>query len=357
MSKTMIEKLLAVNHPLPEMRFEGSSFEAGKYMARWTLENYPFYPWYLGEAVQNWSAPPECTLNLYKKYAPWVLEFYRGMLGELHELHFDPDVPPPPLPEQKIPGENECTSFSLAPELCVGNAPLSGQTKDTGIISMDLYIVLNMHLTDGPSMLKLAYPGELCGYGMHDNGMTLFRNNLKSTAEGSGIPGLIFALLSLCTGSVQTAGKIALEYGVGGMGNYLLSDLEDACSFETNAGGVEIIPRRDGIQVHTNHPLGASTLPYEYTKDAPRPANSRFREELMNKALRRLDRPVTPEMLFAAMASHNEDPKKESVCRHGNEEGTAPCTTAAVVADPVNRKLYVTRGLPCMGKPTVYTML
>lgn len=356
--KTMLEKLVIPGEAIPEMRFTGSAFEAGKYMAEWTLTNYPFYPRILSMAIKDWSDPDPAVTAVFKKYAPWVLELYRGMLEKLHDLHFDADAPMPEIPIRQVDDNSECTSFSLSAERCINNCPLSGQTKDTGIESLDLYIILNMHLTDGPSMLKLAYPGELCGYGFHDNNMSVFRNDLKSTRSGNGLlPGLIFCLLALSADSVEAAKDIALEYGLSGVGNYLVSDAYNALSFENNAGGVGFVERRNGILVHANHPESPLALPYEFTADAPRPDQSRSRKKMLLDALLHHQGPINVEDMFHYMSLHADNGELQGVCRHGNESGIEPCTTAAVVADVLNKRFYAVKGPACMSAPTMYEMI
>ena len=356
--KTRLEKLVIPGQAIPEMRFKGSAFDAGKYMAQWTLENYPFYPRILSMAVHDWSDPQEKVVAAFKKYAPWVLELYRGMLEKLHDLNFDADAPMPEIPVRNVDENSGCTSFSLAPELCVNHAPLAGQTKDTGIESLDLYIILNMHLTDGPSMLKLAYPGELCGYGFHNNNMSVFRNDLKSVQGGNGsLPGLIYCLLALSANSVDAAKNIALEYGLSGAGNYLISDSKTALAVESNAGGIGLVEPVNGILVHANHPDSPVTLPYEFTADRPRPEQSRCRKKMLYEAIANHKGLISVDDMFNYMALHAKPGELQGVCRHGNTAGTVPCTTAAVAADVLNKRFYAVKGPACMNKYSVYEML
>ena len=356
--KTMLEKLVIPDQAIPEMRFKGSAFDAGKYMAEWTLKNYPFYPRILSMAVHEWSDPAPAVVAAFSKYAPWVLELYRGMLSKLDELHFNADAPMPEIPIRNVAADSGCTSFSLSAARCVNNCPLAGQTKDTGVESLDLYIILNMHLTDGPSMLKLAYPGELCGYGFHDNNMSVFRNDLKSTKGGGGLlPGLIFCLLAFSADSVAAAKDIALEYGLSGAGNYLISDAENALSFENNAGGIGFVERENGMLVHANHPESELALAYEYTADQPRPLQSRSRKKMLHEAITQHQGKISVDDLFHFMGLHADNGELQGVCRHGNEQGTESCTTAAVVADVLNKRFYAVKGPACMSNYSVYEML
>lgn len=353
MSRTYLDAITR-NEALPLFRFKGSSFEAGAAMARWTLEKYPFYPTYLNQAVHFWTSPPQHVVALFRKHAPWTIDFYKGMLGELQRLNFDAEAPLPEIPIRKP--KEECTSFSLKDEICEGKGPVSGQTKDTGIVSLDLYMVLNLQLDDGPSVLALAYPGELLGYGFWSNGMSIFRNNLRSSAESpSGLPFFIYGLLAMGTGSVKTASELALEEGILGAGHLMLSDLQNAISVEYNAGGVSVMKRNaDGILVHANHPVGKETSRFT-SRDAEYVQASTSRGATLEKALRAMDRPISIHMLHTALSSHLE-PDNYGVCRHGNAEGTMACTTATVVAQPLEGRLFATKGPACLNPFTEYTI-
>ncbi len=353
MSKTYLDSIVRKETP-PLFRFKGSSFEAGAAMARWTLDKYPFYPTYLNQAVHFWTSPPPHILDLFRKYAPWTIDLYNGMLSELEHLNFDAEAPNPEIPIRKP--DEACTSFSLQDELCAGNSPISGQTKDTGIVSLDLYIVSNLQLEDGPSILVLAYPGELLGYGFWSNGMSIFRNNLRSSAESqAGLPFFIYGLLAMATGTVEKAAELAMEERISGAGHLMFSDLHNAISVEYNAGGVSIIPRgKDGILVHANHPVGAETSRFT-SRDAAYIQASESRGATLEEALKTTRHPFDIDGLHTALSSHMT-PDNFGVCRHGNIEGTMACTTATVVAKPLEGRLFATKGPACLNPFTEYTI-
>lgn len=348
-----IDRLILPDDAPPEFRFSGSTEEAGRSFARWTLANYPYFPYYLAQAVHTWEAPSADMQALFAHYAPWIPRFYQGMLAYLKTQSFDADAPRPPLPVRKP--LSDCSSFSVDAALCEGNHPLSGQTKDTEIDSMDLYIVLNLKLTDGPSILTLSYPGELLGYGFWSNGMSVFRNNLRSSAESaSGLPFFIFGLLAMSSGSVEEIKRLAGQYEIAGMGHMMFSDPQSAVSVEYNAGGISLIERQNGLLVHSNHPIGEATRRF-ITTEADYLAASESRRDMLTKSILALPHPISVSGLHQALSTHHQR-DNWGVCRHGDLTGTDYCTTASVVADVVSGTLHVTKGPACLSDFHSYTM-
>jgi isopenicillin-N N-acyltransferase-like protein len=252
--------------------------------------------------------------------------------------------------------EGGCTSFGVATELTLDGHPISGQTKDTAVGSAAQYIVLRMRITGAPTILVLAYPGEVLGYGLWSNGMSIFRNSLHSSDGGAkGLRMEEWGLLALGCGSAASAAELALRTGMCGAGNCLISDAEGvSLSVEFNAGGVSVVPAKQGIATHANHPEGQATAPFEHYPDALERENSRFR---MHGLWRMLDSErgrLTPQRALLLLADHSRYPR--GICRH--EIGGSPesCTTAAVIAEPTRGRLHVTRGNPCSNWPITYTV-
>jgi hypothetical protein len=251
-------------------------------------------------------------------------------------------------------GPGGCTSFGASGAVTASGRPLAGQNKDTVVESLGLYVVLRMRIRGGPSILVLAYPGEVMGYGLWSTGMSLFRNSLYSRAEAAG--GLSFVqwgLLALASGSVEEAAELARRHGVAGSGNALLSDAAGRCaSVEFNAGGVSVLPARDGIAVHANHPQGAETSPLEHYPDPAERENSRYRAARLRQLLEAQRGRLTPATALAALSEHTERPR--GLCRHAEDNAEGLATTAALIAEPADGVLHVVRGPPCRGAPIAY---
>jgi len=253
---------------VPLLSVEGTAYECGRHYAELVMEKYPGYRRYL-DAAYNWENLAPDVRRLVESRAPFLLDLYRGLLG----------IAKPPQKDHELPEKPACTSFGLSGSVTLDGQPISGQTKDTNIKSAHLYIVLRMRIKDGPTILVLAYPGEILGYGMWSTGMSIFRNSLYSK-QGSekGLTMLQWGLLTLAGKSVHEGVDLARKFGIAGSGSLLISDAQgESLSVEYNVGGVSIVPAKDGIATHANHPEGEETAPFEHYPDEIEKENSRYR--------------------------------------------------------------------------------
>lgn len=329
---------------VPLVSVEGTAYECGQAYAEICVEKWTGYRRYLDPAfVWNDDLSAEAK-ELFDARAPHIPEVYRGIA----------DVAGPPAGGAPLDEHAGCTSFSLSGSVTLDGQPISGQTKDGSVYAALQYIVLRMRVKDAPTILVLCYPGEVMGYGMWSNGMSLFRNALYSTAGSE--HGLTFAqwgLLALAGDSAADAAELAEKRGIRSSGNALVSDANgESLSVEFNVGGVSVIPARDGISTHANHPEGEKTSPFEDYPDPIERENSRYRMSglwgLFNAERGRL----TPQSALHVMADHSRYPR--GVCRHITGQDLEQGTSACVVAEPTRGRLHVTRGHPCMNWPALY---
>ena len=304
---------------------------------------YPGYRRYLDKAYGWKTITPEAK-KLFERQAPYILDVYRGLM--------DADKTGPQ--SNDVTEETGCSSFGVSGAITLDGEPISGQTKDTVLESACLYIVLRMRIKGGPTILVLAYPGEILGYGMWSTGMSIFRNALYSTAGAAkGLTMVQWGLLALAGETVEQAGELAKRFGIQEAGNCLISDgTGKSLSVEFNAGGVSLVPARDGIATHANHPVGRETSLFHGNQPEIKSSNSYFRmsrlAELLNDERGRL----TVQKAMAALADHEKYPF--GICRHLVDKGMS--TTAAIIAEPTKGKLHVVRGNPCSAWPVTYNI-
>jgi len=330
---------------VPLICVEGPAYQCGREYAEITMEKYPGYRTYLDQA-SHLADPPDSVRKLYEDRAPYILEVFRGIY----------DIAGPPERPQEPQSDKLCTSFGLSGSVTLDGEPISGQTKDTRMASAYQYIVLRMRITDGPTILVLAYPGEVLGYGFWSTGMSIFRNSLHSTAGAeTGLTMDQWAFLALAGKSVREGAELAREFGLAGSGNCLISDEEgESISVEFNAGGVNIIPAKNGIATHANHPEGPDTAAFEKWESEIEKDNSRYRMHGLWKLLDAERGKLTAQKVLMILADHTRYPL--GICRHMIDGKPGWCTTAAVVAQPTRGKLHVVRGQPCCNWPVTYTM-
>ena len=328
---------------VPLVLVEGTARECGCRYAEAVLERYPGYRRYL-DSLPNPGDLDTRTAQLIEQRAPYLIDVFGGMI----------DVTGSPQRPTTSEDDGGCTSFGVSGVVTLDGQPISGQTKDTVIESAMFYIVLCMRIKNGPTILVLAYPGEVLGYGLWTTGMSIFRNSLQSKERSSrGIDQALWALMALAGESVEDATELARREGLRGVGNYMISDRDGhSASVEFNGGGVNVIHSDDGILAHANHPVGPDTAPFERERDEQLQVDSRHRMDDLRELLASNRGQLTPQRAMMLLADHRRYPM--GICRHfgGSHERY---TTAAVVAEPTRGHLHVIRGNPCCSWPTTYS--
>ena len=341
---------------VPLLAVDGAAYDCGREYAQILRERYAQivreryggHRDYFG-GLERWKRLSPEAQRLYERHAPHLIDVFRGLAdGAGPDAR---DVPPPP--------QRGCTSFGVSGDVTLDGHPFSGQTKDGQTKSAAQYIVLRMRIKDAPTILVLTYPGEMLGFGMWSTGMSIFRNSLYSKAGADeGLTLEQWGYLALAGASVHDAEGLARRYGIAGEGNCLISDPQgESLSVEFNASGVSVVPAKDGIATHGNHPEGLETAPLDAYADHEGPSereNSRYRMHGLWQLLNAERGRLTPQRAFAALADHTYYP--QGTCRHWIEGQPGRETTAAVVAEPTQGKLHVVRGQPCASWPVTYTV-
>jgi len=332
---------------VPLVAVEGGARDCGREYAELVLSKYPGYRRYLDPACRWHDELSAAARRLFERTAPHIPEVYEGMREAAG-------------PAAQVRGAGEpagCTSFGVSGALTLDGHPISGQTKDTVIASARQYIVLRMRITGAPTVLVLAYPGEVLGYGLWSTGMSIFRNTLYSSGDAtSGLAMEQWGTLALAGTSVHAAAELAEKHGIAGCGNCLISDPGgESLSVEYNVGGVGIVAAEDGIATHANHPEGEATAPSERYLDEAEKENSRRRMRELRRLLAAERGRLTAQKAMMSLAEHSRYPYG-GICRHSVGGNRGYSTTAGVVAEPTLGKLHVTRGNPCCNWPATYTI-
>ena len=330
---------------VPLLAVAGTAFECGRQYAESVLEQYPGYSRYLNADYYAQILTPE-FIRLAEQHAPYLLDLLNGVV---QVIRLRPAAPPAARPPTA-----GCSAFGLAGSVTLDGQPISGQTKDTGPASALQYIVLRIRPQNAPTILVLAYPGEILGYGFWSTGTSIFRNSLFSSAESQqGLTMEQWGLLALAGTSVQAAAELAKAYGIKGAGNCLITDQRgESLSVEFNAAGVDVIPAANGISTHTNHPVGPATSTFEASGDEMGGgAASRVRRQRLQQLLEAERGRLTAQQAMQCFADHQNYPT--GLCRHPPD---VIQTTAAVVVEPTLGRLHVVRGNPCSNWPVTYSV-
>jgi hypothetical protein len=329
---------------VPLWSFEGTALDCGKAYAERTLREQPDFRRWLDASCRFLHDLSGEARRMIEAAAPHLIDLHRGLA----------EAAGPPATAPAGPTPSGCTSFGVHGSLTLDGLPISGQTKDTGVGSANRYVALRLRMTGAPTILTLAYPGEVLGYGMWSTGSSLFRNSLHSRADAKrGLSMVEWGFLALACESVHAAVEIALQCGIRDAGNCLLSDREgNSLSVEFNAGGVSVVPAKAGIATHANHPEGERTAAFEQYPDEADRLNSYYRMHGLWNLLYAERGRLSPARCFHLLSDHTGFPG--GICRHTIEGRPGLGTTAAVVAEPTRGRLHVARGNPCCNWPASY---
>ncbi|HET7768580.1 MAG TPA: C45 family peptidase [Chloroflexota bacterium] len=335
---------------VPLVAFEGSAYDCGRGYGEWARAQHPGYDRYLRQA-DGWGRLDDVPRRLFERHAAYVPELFLGLRDSGGRASADVR-----RSTSAGNGHEGCTSFAVSGEACLDGAPIAGQTKDVGIAAAGRFIALRLRITGGPTILVLAYPGEVLGLGMWSTGMALFRNALMSTGGAArGLSMEQWGLLALAGDSIGDAVEMAERHGIAGAGSHLIMDRTGAsCSVEYNEGGVGVVPARGGISTHGNHPEAERTRPFEdLTWDESERENSRYRMHGLWGLLDRERGRLTAQRAVQLLGDHTYYP--QGICRHWIAGEPESETVSAAVVEPSKGRLHVVRGQPCSNWPVTYS--
>lgn len=339
---------------IPLISVEGSAYDCGReygeiVAARYTAKLQDVGGDHYDPTNRWWAKLPREQATLLDRLAPHLVDVFRGVEDGIAGRAF-----------RGGPLEGECTSFGVNGSATLDGLPIAGQNKDVGANGATRYITLRMRIKDAPTILVLCYPGEVLGYGMWSNGMCMFRTSMHSPEGEKGMRKELFGFLAFACASTAEAIELARKHGVRGSGNRLLIDSSgETATVEFNKAGVGVVPARDGITTHANHPEaeGPRDADRDWSKHgygASERAQSDWRMHGLWQLLNAERGRLTAQKALSCLADHTYYP--QSICRHWVEGRSGMITNASVVAEPGKGLLHVVRGQPCSNWPVTYSL-
>ncbi len=285
--------------------------------------------------------------GLLRRHAPHLFDLYHGMA---EGAGLPADRLAIPAPADLFGG---CTSFAVAASRTLDKHVICGQTKDVPLSRLSFFQVLKLRPSDGPGALTLTYPGMLFGHGFVIGGCTIFRNSLYAGRGSTGqLPYDAWGLLALHCSSVGAVIDLLERFGVKEPFHCTVCDGRgQIVGIENGAGGMAVLKPQQGVYTHANNVLSDGSLRKTERITQRYLRGSAGRCQTLRDRLSASGRKVTPQLAFAALASHEGYPR--SVCNH---ESRGFCTSAAVIAEPASRSLWVTSGPPCQSWPVEYSL-
>ena len=213
---------------MPLVAFEGDAYDCGRAYGELVQERYPGYNTYLARAP-GWRTLGPTARRLFEKRAPDVPEVFRGLEDSLHgnrrlragARQGGPRGAPRPT---RGPAGGGCTSFGVAGSVTLTGTRSRGRRRTSATARRSASSCCGCG-SAAPTLLILAYPGEVWGLGLWSTGMSLYRTSLYSSGDGSGgLTAEQWGLLALAGASVHEAVELGERYGIAGQGSHLITD-------------------------------------------------------------------------------------------------------------------------------------
>jgi isopenicillin-N N-acyltransferase-like protein len=350
---------------LPRIELRGTPFEIGKKfgeLERVRIHLHLFNQKNLMTRLHPqepdwWKREVYAYLPPYEELAPHFVEEMRG-LARGTDLSFEEilllNVRDEVINTFKPIIADTCTSFGCSGQVTLSGEPILGQTKDTGGISRDLFVVTAMYQKNRPDLLQMPYAGELGVFGLSSSGMSAFGNSIYVRGRARGkIPWSLFRRLVLEADSVAQVIDLVEEHGITAAGNLTIGDRTGrVIAIENTDHGHGIVDQTNGILVHANH---INTPALQQFEDYPEPEKSgSLQRQARLRELLEVERGrLTAPLAMRCLMDHANYPR--SICRHPSSPDDMS-TTAALVVEPTLGLLHAIRGQACQGWAETYSL-
>jgi hypothetical protein len=329
---------------MPLAAFEGEAYDCGREYAEFTLKNFPGYREYLDHAAGFQKMAPE-ALKLLEQRAPQIIDVFHGIL----------DVAGPPQQKPSPEPKSACTGFSLLTPATLDGGVITGQTKDTPLNRIPRYLVLRMRLKGAPTILVIAYPGEVFGYGMWSTGICHTRHGMYAQGGGTrkGLGGGALGWLCCACSSVDEIVELHKKYAGGGPGGAMWCDAKgNAVAVDVTKSAVGFRFPMEGILTRSNHPEAAECACDESYPLPSDGEDSKYRTRGLYDLFYKERGRLTAQKAYQIISDHTMYPR--GPCKHFNENGDV--TTCLYIAEPQRGLFHAVRGHPCENWPVTYAL-
>jgi isopenicillin-N N-acyltransferase-like protein len=238
------------------------------------------------------------------------------------------------------PTPARCTDLVFAPPrferlLVAHNNDLSASEEDD-------VVAIEWRVTGEPAVFTLGI-GPWISVGWNDAGLSVTGNELAPNDERVGIPRLLQVRDVLTRRTLGEAVEAVLHPARASSYNWVLAHASgEVANVEGSATAAAVTGLEDGALAHTNHYVDPAML---HVEGSARATGSARR---LRRAAELLAEGAAP---LEALADHENSP--DSLCRHGDEEGTK--TVFWCVADVAAGEIAFGRGNPCASPTQSYS--
>lgn len=239
-----------------------------------------------------------------------------------------------------------CTSLSFCAETGVRKGPVVAQTWDNDPALDEFTVVLTRHPLDKPSFTSCTQAGLISYLGFSETGMAACVNTLPAPSREVGVPHY-FILREMYEANSLEEAIHTLNRGQRAIpANIMLSTPQGPANLEVTPDEVRVLrPQEASVVAHTNHCIHNDLRPIN--DDFPELAQSFSRKKRVDELLRGRDRQADIEQIKTILSDHDNFPT--SICRHTSDDPVHGFweTVFAIIIEPDERRMLITRGTPC----------
>ena len=238
--------------------------------------------------------------------------------------------------------EGGCTSLAIQPQ-SASNAVVA-QTWDNDPVLDEFTVVLTRRPDDRPATVSCTQAGLISYMGFSETGIGACVNTLPAPSRPVGVPHY-FTLRELFEArTLEEAADSVRRAHRAIPANIMLATPDGPADLEVTIDNVHVLrPDNDQSITHSNHCVHPELTPI----------NDNFPELIQSHARkRRIDNLIASttgaiDELKTILRDHDDHPT--SICRHENDDPANGfwVTVFALIIEPSERRMHITRGTPC----------
>jgi isopenicillin-N N-acyltransferase like protein len=238
--------------------------------------------------------------------------------------------------------EGGCTSFSIQPS--ADDSPVVAQTWDNDPLLDDFTVVLTRRPEGKPATMSCTQAGLISYMGLSETGMGACVNTLPAPSRDVGVPHY-FTLRELFEARSLDGAVASLRRAHRAIpANIMLATPDGPANLEVTIDDVHVLRPDDGRSIaHSNHCVHPDLV--SINADFPELIQSHARKERIDNLISGTSGSI--EELKTILSDHDGHPT--SICRHTNDDpGNGFWVTVfALIIEPSERRMHITRGTPC----------
>lgn len=280
------------------------------------------------------------SMNFAEQYRPDLIEELQGT-AEGANVSID-DLMLLQVRNQLTPDDDAaCTSLSLQPD---AGRCIVAQTWDNDPVLDEFTVVLTRRPEGKPATMVCTQAGLITYMGLSETGIGACVNTLPAPSRPVGVPHYFILREIYEAHSVNEAVESVSRAHRAIPANIMLATPQGPANLEVTLDSVHLLtPMAKEPLAHTNHCLHPDLV--AINDKFPELIDSQPRKERIDRLLATTQ--GTVEELQAILSDHDRFPT--SICRHSNDDPIYGFwqTVFALIIEPSERRMFISRGTPC----------